>query len=103
MLKIVKYAIVTNSVLSSLFIYFNYTIWDLFRGNNLVHSTLISSAWNPLTINVVFSSYSNGTFATVQGIFTYINSPYLLFWVLMVTNTYFMLKLQKAKTQNLKE
>jgi hypothetical protein len=97
LLKLVKYAIATNIALSLLFIYSNYTIWELFRGNNIAHSTLISSGWNPLTINVVFSSYSNGAFATVQGIFTYLNSPYLLFWVLMVTNMYFILKLQKSK------
>lgn len=97
MLKLVKYAIVTNIALSLLFIYFNYTIWDLFRGNNLAHSHIISSSWNPLTINIVFHGVFNGSFETVQGIFTYFNTPYLLFWILMVTNMYFILKLQRSK------
>ena len=97
MLKLAKYAIATNIIIGLLFIYANYTIWDLFRGNNVAHSTLISSGWNPLTINMVFSSYSNGAFSTVQGIFTYLNSPYLLFWVLMIANIYFIIKLQRGK------
>ena len=97
MLKFAKYAIATNVIIGLLFVYANYTIWDLFRGNNIAHSTLTSSTWNPFTINVVFSNYSNGTFATVQGIFTYLNSPYLLFWVLMVANICFIIKVQRGK------
>ncbi len=97
MQKLVKYAIVINIALSLLFIYFNYAIWDLFGGNNLAHSNIISSTWNPLTINLIFHNVFNGSFETVQGIFTYFNAPYLLFWILMVTNMYFILKLSKSK------
>lgn len=99
MQRLVKYAIVMNIALSLLFIYSNYTIWDLFRGNNIAHSTITSSSWNPLTINVVFHSYSNGTFASVEGIFTYLNSPFLLFWVLMLANVFFLVKLQRSNNK----
>ncbi len=96
MQKIVKYTIIINIALSLLFAYFNYVIWNLFNGNNIAHSSIITSGWNPFFISVMFHSYSNGNFDTMQTVFSYINTPFLLFWILMAVNMAVILKLQSV-------
>ncbi len=97
MQSLVKYALVTNIVLGLLFIYANYTNWEIFRGNNVAHTTIISTSWSPLIIGMVLYGVFDGRLESIQTVSTYTNTPYLLFWILMLANMYFIWKLPKNK------
>jgi len=90
-------AVFANLLMGAFFVYGNYSLWELFRGNNVAHATLISSAWNPFTVNLVFHDYVNGNLITVQGIFTYPNTPFMLFWVSTIVNLFLMMQIHKRK------
>ena len=86
MLKIVKYALLLNLVFSLLFIYANYLQWDFFNGNNIGHTTLISSHWSPFSILAVLHVANGNTFTTIQTVIELNNTPFLLFWILLIIN-----------------
>ena len=94
MLRIVKLAIVTNSILSLLFVLSNYVIWDSFNRWQVTFSR-----WNPIAIVYTPGEYQNGYHAIVSGQFMILNLPFWIFWVLMVANLYFVFKLQKSKAR----
>src|SRR4030067_1591179 len=86
-----------NIILGLLFVYGNLILWDVFRGNNIAHSTLISSSWNPFKVWVVFHHYNNGSFITVQGVFGYPNLPFMLFWGSTAVNLILIVLIYKSK------
>ncbi len=97
MLKIANYAIITNILLALLFIYSNFALWNSINGNST--TKLITSHWNPLFVTARHYSYINGIFATVQGIFSYCNTPFWIFLMLLAVNIFFLLKLSKDKVR----
>jgi hypothetical protein len=100
MRKIVRYAIVINILLALLFIYSNYTLWNLVNGNN---NYFINSHWSPLGISAPHYTYSNGTLSIVQTVYLYWNTPFWIFWVLLIANLYFILKISKETKQTRNE
>jgi hypothetical protein len=91
MLKLVKIAIVTNIALSLLFVLSNYFIWT-----NLNQWTRwnIASIWSPILIE----AYRIPDMSTVQmPVGPLWNVPFLLFWIMLAVNLYFILKLQRSK------
>ena len=92
MLKIVKYAIVINVLLAFLFIYSNFTLWNLV---NSYDNILVISHWSPLGISAPHYKYSNGSLAIVQTVYFYWNTPFWIFWVLLIVNLYFIVRLTK--------
>jgi len=90
MKKIFIGIIVINMFLSLLFVYSNYVIWNTFNSEDLTHSR-----WNPILINYTPALNANGSLILSTGEFPIINFPFLLFWLLMGSNLYFMRKLAK--------
>jgi len=101
MLKIAKYAIITNILLALLFIYSNFTLWDLVNGSST--TLLITSHWNPLLVTAMHHSYVNGIFSTAQTVFSYDNTPFWIFWIVIVANLYFIVKLSKGKVRSIEK
>ncbi len=101
MLKIAEYAIITNILLALLFLYSNFTLWDLVNGNST--TLLITSHWNPLKVTAMHHSYVNGIFSTAQTVFSYDNTPFWIFFILLAVNLFFLLKLSKDKVSNLQK
>ena len=95
MLRLVKIAIVFNIVVSALFIYGSYIQWDLFAGNNVASSIIISCTWSPTSILVMFYGYENGVISAVEGLFTYPNTPFMLFWLSTIGNLLFITQRKK--------
>lgn len=94
MLKIAKYAIVVNLTLALLFVYSNFSLWN---SVNAEYPYLIASHWSPLGISAPHYIISNGSFAIVQTIYLYWNIPFWIFWVLLIANLYFILKIIKKE------
>jgi hypothetical protein len=93
MLKDVKYAIVTNITLSLLFALSSFYLWSEVNEWNRWN---IGSIWSPWFI----ASYRNPDLPTVQmPVGPEWNVPFMLFWVMLTVNLYFILKLQRANKQ----
>jgi hypothetical protein len=101
MLKIAKYAITTNILLAILFLYSNFALWNSINGNST--TKIITSYRNPLFVSARHYSYVNGVFDTVQGIFSYGNTPFWIFFILLVVNLIFFLKLSKDKVSRIQK
>ncbi len=98
MLKIAKIAIVVNLILALLFVYSNFFLWN---SVNAEYPYLIASHWTPLGISAPHYAINNdGSIAIVQGIFWYFNTPFWIFWVLLVVNLYFMIRISKQVSHN---
>jgi len=94
--KIVKYAIVTNILLALLFVYSNFALWGLVNGE---YPYLITSHWSPLEISAPHYIINNDNVSIVQTIYMYFNTPFWIFWLLMVVNLYFVLKISRETKQ----
>lgn len=92
MLKPVKYAIVTNIALSLLYVLSSYFLWiDV----NQWIKWNIASVWSPILI----TAYRIPVAPTVQmPVGPAYNVPFMLFWVMLAANLYFMLKIAKSKS-----
>ena len=101
MIKILKIAMIINITVSMFFIYTSYIQWDLFNGNNIAETKIISSSWNAYRINIVFHRYDNNAFSTMQTIFTYYNFPFWLFWILLAVNIFLVFYLTKEKAHEI--
>jgi len=86
MLRLIKIAIVFNIIVSVLFIYGSYVQWDLFAGNNAASSNMVSCTWSPTRLVVMFYGNENGVISTVEGVFAYPNTPFMLFWFSTIGN-----------------
>lgn len=92
MLKMVKYAIAVNLLLALLFVYSNFSLWSLV---NAEYPYLIASHWGPLGISAPHYVITDGSFAIVQTVFLYFNTPFWIFWVLLVVNLLFIIMIGK--------
>jgi hypothetical protein len=84
-----KYAIVTNIALSLLYVLSSYFLWiDV----NQWTKSNIASVWSPFLI------YRIPVAPTVQmPVGPAYNVPFMLFWVMLAVNLYFILKIAKVK------
>ena len=88
MLQIAKYAIIVNVVLGLLFVVANF-VFDYFA-NAPYHHAL----WSPLWLTF----YNYQAAATIGDIGVQEpNFSFYFFWILMIVNIYFILRLQKKK------
>jgi hypothetical protein len=95
MLKIAKYAIIANLLIALIFIYSNITLWDSINSNN---PNIVTSHWSPLFVTSMHHYLKpDGTYVSVQGIFESLNSPFLIFWALLIVNLLFVLRLGMQK------
>ena len=97
MLKIAKTAIICNIILALIFVYTNFSLWELV---NAEYPYLIASHWSPLGISAPHYIISNGSVSIVQTIYMYFNTPFWIFLLLLIVNLYFIVRLGKeAKSQ----
>ena len=97
MLKIAKTAIICNIILVLIFVYTNFSLWELV---NAEYPYMIASHWSPLGISAPHYIISDGSFSIVQTAYMYFNTPFWIFWVLLIVNLYFIVKIGKeAKSQ----
>jgi hypothetical protein len=99
--KIAKYAIVVNIIIALIFVYSNFALWSLV---NAEYPYLITSHWSPLGISAPHYVINNdGSIAQLQTVYSYFNSPFWIFWVLLVANLYFILKISGKVKQTSNE
>jgi hypothetical protein len=89
MFKLVKYAIVTNVVLSLLFVFSNLYVWN--KVNNWLGGGS-GSLWSAFQITLYPISEN-----VMSPIIPVNNFPFWLFWVTIAINMYFIIKLQNSK------
>jgi len=95
--KIAKYAIVFNIIIALIFVYSNFALWSLV---NAEYPYLIYSHWSPLGISAPHYVINNdGSIAQLQTVYSYFNSPFWIFWVLLAANLYFILKISREVKQ----
>lgn len=92
-----KTVLLINILLCAGFFYASYSQWEIFRGHNVAGSNLITSTWNPFTVTFLFHNYTNGVFTSVEGLFTYPNTPFLLFFVSTIVNLLFLVLIVESK------
>jgi hypothetical protein len=86
MSKQFKLMFLVNVVLGLLFAYSNYYIWNVL--NNIRGLSFGYTNWSALLIQV----------DTGMGFLTpIINFPFIIFWVLLITNLYFIYRLERSK------
>jgi hypothetical protein len=91
--KIAKYAIVVNIIIALIFVYSNVALWSLV---NAEYPYLVYSHWSPLGISAPHYIINNeGSIAQLQTVYSYFNSPFWIFWVLLMVNLYFIVKISK--------
>jgi hypothetical protein len=99
MLKIAKYAMVFNLIMALIFVYSNFALWN---SVNAEYPYLIASHWSPLGISAPHYVITDGSFSIVQTVYMYFNTPFWIFWVLLIANLYFIVKIStesKKQTQ----
>jgi hypothetical protein len=91
MLKIVKYEIITNIALSLLYVISSYLIWtDVSQWSKWN----TASIWSPLLITAYHIPNTPQVQMPVGPAW---NLPFILFWVMLAVNLFFIVKLQKSK------
>ncbi len=92
MSKQFKAVIIANGLVSLLFVLSSYFIWS---NVNQWSRWNIASIWSPILIE----AYRVPDLPTVQmPVGPEWNFPFMLFWVMLAVNLYFILKLQRTKT-----
>ena len=86
MLRQLRTVIIVNALLGVLFVYSNYALWDTINGFRSMGWG--KTDWTPLIVNV-----DTGMLVPLP----LINVPFILFWVLLITNLYFTVSLQRSK------
>jgi hypothetical protein len=95
-----KAALLVNVLMCAVFVYTSYTQWEIFGGNNVAGTRIITSSWNPFSIAVLFHVYENGMFSTVETVFVYSNTPFIVFWLSTMVNLAFIVLIIKSKEEN---
>ena len=83
--KIAKIAILTNSILLSLFVYSSFWLWDLVRSTE---NHLVTSSWGIFSVLVRWYGYDGSAVTTF---WNYPNYPLWIFITLVVVNLFFIL------------
>ena len=87
--KIAKIAILTNSILVSLFAYSSFWLWDLVRSTE---SHLVTISWGPLSVLVRWYSYDG---SAVKTFWIYSNYPFWIFCIIVIVNLFFILVISR--------
>ncbi len=95
MLGLLKRVILVNAVLSLLFVVSNLYIWSIISWWSTVG---IASNWSPIAVSAYF--YSGFTDPPTLATFPMLNLPFMLFWVMLAVNLYFIIILQRSKERN---
>jgi hypothetical protein len=90
--KMAKYAMVVNIIIAAIFVYSNFSLWSLV---NAEYPYLIASHWSPLGISAPHYIITDGSFSSVQTVFLYFNTPFWVFWALLMANLYFIVRISK--------
>lgn len=91
-----KVIVFLNILFAVLFCYFNWANWTLLNDERI--ELPISSEWGPFWIHVQPKPIGLG----YTSVF-FPNYPLMLFWISTIVNLYFIIKLQKAKKQELSD
>jgi hypothetical protein len=92
-----------NVLLSLLFIVSNYVLWGIIVGASWSYYGAVAS-WSPLFVTPTYHplgsrayylSPSNTTVAPTP----LLNIPFLLFWIMLGANLYFIIRLQRSKSE----
>ncbi len=94
MKALARIAVVTNFLLALLFTYSSFSLWN---SVNAEYPYLIASHWSPLGISAPHYVIDNGNLAVTQTLYMYFNTPFWVFWVVLVVNLYFIFRLQKSR------
>ena len=92
MLKIVKIAVICNIILALIFVYTNFSLWNLVNSG---YPYLIVSHWSPLGISAPHYIINDSSISIVQTLYLYFNTPFWIFWVLLVVDMFFIVILTK--------
>lgn len=84
--------VLVNLLLGVFFVVSNYIIWDEVNAQEFA-----SPHWGPFTVSYSPRMYVDGVLSTLTTIVFLINSPFLLFWVVMIVNMWFGFLLFKDK------
>ena len=93
--RIVKSAVAANLILALIFLYTSFSLWNSVNAGS---PYLIASHWSPL--GIIASHYvlnENGFVTLSQTLYSYFNTPFWIFWVMVMANLYFIFKLQSSK------
>jgi hypothetical protein len=96
MRKTARNAIAINFILALIFLYANLSLWDSVNGDT---NYLVAGHWSPLGISAPHYIYDNGSVSIVQTVYTYFNTPFWIFWLLLIVNLYLIAKLGKKQNQ----
>ena len=91
MLRIAKYAIVINIFLSLLFVMSSYFIWTEV---NQWSAWNVASKWSPILITAYHIPDTPQVQMPMGPLW---NFPFILFWVILVVNLYYIVTLQRSK------
>ena len=92
MQRIAKIALVVNAIVALLFAYSNFSLWSLV---NTEYPYLIASHWSPLGISAPHYIINDSSISIVQTLYLYFNTPFWIFWVLLVVDMFFIVILTK--------
>lgn len=100
MSRLLKMALAVNILLCAAFVIASYAQWQLFATDN--ETTFVVSSWNPISLTITHYYYANGVIAHEVGFRIYPNFPFLLFWVSIITNLYFIAEVVRNKEKQIK-
>ena len=92
MSKQLKLMILVNALFGLLYVYLSYSVWDtIFNFISLNWANLsAASSFSPLTMYLTTGAFWGFSIDVV-------NTPFILFWVVLATNLYFIVKLERDK------
>ncbi len=101
MQKIVRNVLIANIVLTLIFLYTNISLWNAVNGTPPYH---IESHWSPIGIIASHYTLDNNGFTSVdQTLYSYFNTPFWIFWLLLIVNMYAVIKLGQRNKINVKQ
>ena len=96
MQRIAKIALVVNAIVALLFAYSNFSLWSLV---NTEYPYLVASHWSPLGISAPHYIINDSSISIVQTLYLYFNTPFWIFWVLLVVDMFFIVILTKKPSK----
>src|SRR4030042_4474376 len=97
MSRLIKIAFLFNVLLCLFFIYSNYSLWAIFAEGTKGGTTFLISYWYPLSVVTTYYWFHNGAISQELGFQSYLNAPFILFWVSTIVNLLFIIWLYRSK------
>jgi hypothetical protein len=95
--RLVKIAFLFNVLLCLLFIYSNYSLWAIFAEGTKGGTTFLISYWYPLSVMTTHYYFHNGAIDQDLGFQSYLNAPFILFWVSTIINLLIIVLIYRSK------